>query len=139
MHSGDGDQLVLTQALTYRRATNKFLQVLRVTTGENNNQETRYVDSGPLQGDIVSVELTQNAPYGYWVSVNALVPAYTYKQVLRYRSVTRYNDGNTLAVIDSEMPSIQWRLGAWHPGKPLPLPAKGCAMPHLIGMELWCR
>ena len=139
IRSGDGGQLLLTQVLSYRPEGDRFARVLRTTTGSNNNQETRYIASGGLKGDIISVEPTENAPFVYWVTVNALTPAYTYKQVLRYRSVTRYNGGNALAVIDSEMPNIQRRLGVWRPGEPLPLPEKGCAKPHLVRTELWCE
>ena len=139
VRSVDGGQLLLTQALAYRPEGDRFAQVLRTTTGSNNNQETRYIASGRLRGDIISVEPTENAPFVYWVTVNALTPAYTYKQVLRYRSVTRYNGGNALAVIDSEMPNIQRRLGVWRLGEPLPLPEKGCAKPLLVRTELWCE
>ena len=76
-------------------------------------------------------------PYGYWIVVNSLTPAGNYRQVLRYRSATLYNDGNPLAVIDSEMPNIERRLGLWAPGQPLPTPAR-CAKPRLVKLELWC-
>ena len=138
VRSGDGDQLVLVQALAYRRDQDRFERVYRLATGRNNNQDIRYVDAGPLRGDIISVEPTENAPFGFWVRVDALTPAYTYRQVLRYRSATHYNDGDALAVIDSEMPNIQRRLGVWRPGMPLPLPVKRCPKPHLIAMQLWC-
>jgi hypothetical protein len=36
------------------------------------------------------------------------------------------------------MPNIQQRLGLWHPGQALPLPARGCPRPRLIDHELWC-
>lgn len=61
-----------------------------------------------------------------------------FKQVLRYRSATRYGDGNPLAVIDSEMPNMAQRLGLWNPGALLPLPAGACPSPHLVGLALWC-
>jgi hypothetical protein len=108
-------------------------------TGSNNDQEVRYISTGPLKGDIISAEPTANAPFGFWVSVNTLPSGYAYKQVLRYRSATRYGDGNPLAVIDSEMPNIELRLGLWRPGSPLPLPAGRCPNPHLVKTELWCR
>jgi hypothetical protein len=62
-----------------------------------------------------------------------------YRQILRFRSATHYGDGNPLAVIDAEMPNIEKRLGLWHAGQPLPLPAKGCAKPHLVKSVLWCE
>ena len=139
LRSGDGDRVVYTQVLAYRRADDRFERIYERSTGRNNNQETRFIAAGPLRGDIISVEPTENAPYGFWISVSALTPQDTYRQVLRYRSATRYNDGNSLAVIDSEMPNIQQRLGVWKPGTPLPLPPSPCPKPHLIRAELWCR
>ncbi len=138
LHSGDGDQAVLTQVIAYQRGSDRFLLVYDHLTGRNNNQETRYVDAGPLKGDIVSVEPTRDAPFAFCVTVNALTPAYAYAQVLHYRSATRYADGNPLAVIDSEMPNIQQRLGLWRSGSPPPLPASSCPKPRLIRTELWC-
>ena len=138
LHSGDGDQLVFTQALAYRRGADAFVRVYGHPTGRNNNQEVRYIEKGPLKGDIISVEPTENAPFGFWVSVNTLASGEAYREVLRYRSATRYGDGNPLSVIDSEMANIQQRLGVWRPGSPLPLPAGRCPTPHLIHMELWC-
>jgi len=140
LHSGDGDQLVFTQALVYLRGSERFVRAYGHATGANNNQEVRFIADGPLQGDIISVDPTGNAPFGFWVSVNALPSsASAYREVLRYRSATRYGDGNPLAVIDSEMPNIERRLGLWRPGSPLPLPAGACPAPHLIHAELWCR
>ncbi len=137
-HSGDGDQAVLTQMLAYDRARDGFHRVYDRMTGHNNNQEIRYVDGGPLAGDIISAEPTENAPFGFWVTVNALTPAYTYKAVLHYRSATTYEDGNPLPVIDSEMAGIRQRLGLWQPGTHLPLPESSCKKPHLVRMEIWC-
>lgn len=139
LHSGDGNQGVLTQVLAYDNSQNRFLRIYQYTTGTNNNEEVRYISSGRLKGDIISVDPTENAPYGYWVTVNALTPQYTYKTVLRYRSATHYGDNNPLAVIDSEMPNIERHLGYWKPGMPLPLPSRGCPRPRLIRMELWCN
>lgn len=136
--SGDSDQIVFTQVLAYKSSQNGFVRVYQYTKGRNMNEEVRYIDSGKLKGDIVSVEPTGNAPYGYRVTVNVLTPQYTYKTVLRYRSATHYGDNNPLAVIDSEMPNIQRRLGYWKPGMPLPLPSGAWPKPRLIRMELWC-
>lgn len=137
MHSGDGDQVVYTQLLAYQRAADRFAPIYQHATGRNNNQEVRFVAAGPLTGDVIAVDPTQDAPYGFWVVVSQLTPAYAYKQVLRYRSATHYGDGNPLAVIDSEMPNLEAHLGLWKPGAPLPAPAK-CAHPHLVRQELWC-
>jgi hypothetical protein len=139
MHGGNGGQVVLTQVLAYENSQNRFLRIYECTTGTNNNEEVRYISSGRLKGDIISVDPTENAPYAYWVTVNVLTPQYTYKTVLRYRSATHYGDNNPLAVIDSEMPDIEQRLDYWKPGMALPLPSGGCARPRLIRVELWCN
>lgn len=139
LHSANGNQLILTQALAYENSQKRFVRVYEYTTGRNNNQEVRYIDTGKLRGDIISVDPTLNAPYGYWVTVNALTPQYTFKTLLRYRSATHYGDNNQLAVIDSEMPNIEQRLGYWKSGMPLPLPSGACPRPRLIHMELWCN
>ncbi len=138
LQGGNGDQLVFTQALAYRRISDEFVRVYGRLSRKNNSQDVRFIESGWLKGDIISVEPTENAPFGFWVSVN--VPtASAYKEVLRYRSATRYGDGNPLSVVDSEMPNIEQRLGFWRLGSPLPLPASPCPKPHLIRMELWCN
>ncbi len=139
LHSGDGDQLVLTQVMAYWRGLDFFVKAYEHWTGTNNNQEVRFMQSGPLAGDIVSVEPTGTAPFAYWVTVNAFTSARMYRPVLRFRSATIYADGNPLPVIDSEMANILGRLGPWRPGSPLPLPAAHCARPQLRSMELWCE
>ncbi|TCP72325.1 hypothetical protein C8J43_10161 [Sphingomonas sp. PP-CE-1G-424] len=60
------------------------------------------------------------------------------REAMRYRSATRFGGGKTLAVIDSEMPNLQRRLGLWHPEPPMLLPAGPCANPHLASGALWC-
>jgi hypothetical protein len=140
LHAGDGGQLVATQLLKYDPARDAFARIYFHLTGTNNNEEVRFITAGPLQGAVVEAEPTPNAPYGYWITVNRLTPALTYRQALRYRSATRYADGNPLAVIDSEMPSIQQRLGLWKPGSPLPLPpGRACPRPVLKQGALWCE
>ncbi len=139
LHAGDGGQLVVTQLFKYDRASDRFERVYARSVGTNNNEEVRFVSGGPLAGDVISAEPTENAPYAYWIEVDAPTPAYAYRQVLRYRSATRYGDGNPLAVINSEMPNIEARLGRWKPGAPPPLPSGACAKPHLVHTELWCN
>ncbi|WP_206239665.1 hypothetical protein [Novosphingobium terrae] len=124
-------------ALTYDKAKDGFTLAYRANTGHNNNQEIRYIESGPLRGAIIWAEPTSNAPFGFWITVSKPGPTGTYVQALRYRSATRYGDGNPLAVIDSEMPNLMGRLGLWHAGQKLPTPAK-CANPHLKAQALWC-
>ncbi len=137
VRSVDGDQRVGFAALGYDKAKDGFTLAYRANTGHNNNQEIRYIESGPLRGAIIRAEPTSNAPFGFWITVSKLGPTGTYVQALRYRSATRYGDGNPLAVIDSEMPNLMGRLGLWHAGQKLPAPAK-CANPHLKAQALWC-
>jgi len=138
-HGGNGSQLVQVQLLAYQAAQDRFVRAYSQTRGTNNNDDIRFVARGPLKGDVIEVEPTEHAPYGFWVVVKAPVSATGFKQVLRYRSTTRYGDGNPLAVADSEMPNILKRLGRWREGQALPLPAGGCAKPRLIHSELWCQ
>lgn len=138
-HAGNGDQRIAMQLYAYDKAKDDFTLAFEHRTGRNNNQEIRYVEAGPLKGDIVTSDPTSDAPYGYWIAVHRLTPSAQYRQILRFRSATTYGDGNPLAVIDSEMPNIQRRLGLWRDGTPLPLPAGKCPRPHLVRMALWCN
>lgn len=138
LQSGDGDQRVAMVALTYERALDRFAPVYEKQTGRNNNQEIRYVEAGQLRGAIISAEPTNDAPFGFWITVDRLGRGDRYARVLRYRSATIYADGNPLAVIDSEMPNIQQRLGMWRPGSKPPLPAGSCRKPRIVKQELWC-
>lgn len=137
--AGNGDRRVALQLYAYDRAKDDFTAVFTHRTGRNNNQELRYVEKGPLRGDVITAEPTADAPYGYWITVHKPSASGQYAQALRFRSSTAYGDGNPLAVIDSEMPNILKRLGLWRAGMPLPLPAGECPRPHLVGMALWCR
>jgi hypothetical protein len=142
LNSGDGDQLISTQLVTYDVDRDAFQRVYGKSTGHNNNQEIRFVTDGPLRGSVISAEPQAHLPYGYWIVVNKLTPAGAYRQALRYRSATLYNDGNPLAVIDSEIPNIERQLGLWKPGHRIPTPNSGdgkfCLKPILRHTELWC-
>lgn len=143
LNSGDGDQVAATQLVAYDAGHDAFRRVYSHSTSRNNNQEIRFIAEGPLRGSVIDAEPQEHAPYGYWIVVNQRSDAGVYRQVLRYPSATRYNDGNALAVIDSEMPTIQRRLGVWKPGEPLPTPSAGsgksCLRPTLRHSELWCE
>lgn len=143
LYAANGDQAVTTQLVVFDAAHQGFRRVFEKTTARNNNQEIRLILKGPLSGKVISAEPQQQRPYGYWISVFERDGAGAYRQILRYPSATRYNDGNTLAVIDSEMPNVQGRLGLWKAGRPLPTPdrngsATPCPHPSLRGHELWC-
>ena len=138
-HGGDGGHSIYTELFTYDRQSNNFQSVFSNATGSNNNQETRFVEEGPLRGDVIVADPTSSAPFGFWISVYAGKTKDGYSHTaLRYRSATHYGDGNHLAVIDSEMPGILRRVGLWRPGDPLPAPP-GCSRPVLRHGEEWCR
>jgi hypothetical protein len=136
--AGNSDQIRATGLLVYRPRKHQFDMIFRQLVGSNNNQEVRFIASGPLKGSVVTVDSPFGPPFSYVVTVHRLTPDYRYKQVLRYRSATVYGDSNPLAVIDSEMPNILRRLGLWRPGQSFPLPAGHCPHPHLVKTELWC-
>lgn len=138
LHAGNGSQSRNARVIAYRPDKHRFEVIFDEALGTNNNQEARYIASGPLRGSMITVHPMDGSPFGYWVTVHRLEPGYRYRRVLRYPSATHYGDGNRLAVIDSEMPNIQQRLGLWKRGQPLPLPRGRCPKPRLVKMELWC-
>lgn len=143
-HGGNGSHLIETQLFAYDRQSDRFRTVFSHGTGSNNNQETRFVEQGPLRGDVIVAVPTRTPPFGYWISVYTRNSDGKYARLaLRYRSRTRYGDGNPLAVIDSEMPNILRHFGKWRPGDPLPVPPD---MPSscrhnlvVVAGEEWCR
>ncbi len=139
MMSIDGSARVVTQALVYNAAVDRFTLAYRHVTGQNHNEDLRYMTHGPLSGAIITAEPTQNAPYGFWIEVDRLGKSDTFERVYRYRSATHYGDGNPLSAIDSEMPALEQRMGLWHPGQPLPSPAQPCPKPHMVKQEMWCQ
>lgn len=139
----DGGHAIFTRLYTYDRARDRFSVAFADITGSNNNQRTQFMTHGPLRGDVIETVPTGTPPFVYWVSVYAMGQAGRYERILRYRSDTRYGDGNRLSVVDSEMANILHRLGKWHPGEPLPIPrhrqsfcAGGLVLRH---WEEWCR
>ena len=140
--SGDGDCAIATALYVYDKGTDRFIRVFLNRTGRNNNQDTRFVESGPLQGDVIVDNPTENAPYTYWIEVYRAEDSGQYGRILRYRGLTGYSDGNPLAVADSEMPEILHRLGLWQSGDPLPVPAhlpRGCSHLFMRHGEEWCK
>jgi hypothetical protein len=140
----NGGHAIYTQLFAYDRQRDQFESVFHNGVGSNNNQETRFVEHGPLRGDVIVAAPTESAPYGYWISVFPWNSSHPYSSIaLRYRSGTRYGDGNPLPVIDSEMPNILKHLGQWKSGDRLPIPGR---MPmdctghlYLRGGEEWCE
>lgn len=136
---GDGGHAIYTELFAYDSRSHNFQSVFSNATGSNNNQETRFIEQGPLRGDVIAADPTSSAPFGYWISVYASgAKDAHFRSILRYRSATHYGDGNHLAVIDSEMPGILRRMGLWGPDDPLPAPA-GCNHPVLRHGEEWCE
>ncbi|HKV66194.1 MAG TPA: hypothetical protein VJN66_07410 [Rhodanobacteraceae bacterium] len=140
---GDGNCNIQTDLYRYLRQSNLFHEVFtNESGGSNNNQAARFVESGPLQGDVIVDYPTDHAPYTYWIEVYAPGKSDQYERILRYRSVTHYGDGNPLPVADSEMPAILQRLGVWKLGDALPVPQPlpaNCGRLVLNRGEEWCR
>jgi len=142
-HGMNGNASIGTKLFEYDRKTDGFRQVfVNLNGGTNNNAATRFVERGPLQGDVVVDYPTDDARYAYWIEVYASGKSGQYARILRYRSITHYGDGNPLAVADSEMPEIMKRLGFWRPGDALPVPPhapKGCGPFVMRHGEEWCK
>ena len=134
-HGGDGGHSIFTELFTYDRRSDKFHSVFSNATGSNNNQKTRFVEEGPLRGDVI---VDEPAGCCYRIEVYRLGASGRYASILRYRSYTVYGDGNPLSVSDSEMPEILRRLGLWYRGDALPIPHEGCT-PVMRRGEEWCR
>lgn len=138
----NGNCGIATALYEYDNGTDRFTRVFLNLTGRNNNQATRFVESGPLQGDVIVNYPTENAPYTYWIEVYRAAKSGQYDRILRYRGHTGYSDGNPLAVADSEMPEILHRQGLWQPGDPLPVPPhmpQGCRDLFMRHGEEWCK
>ncbi|MDE2304573.1 MAG: hypothetical protein KGL34_03375 [Gammaproteobacteria bacterium] len=135
----NGNHFIYTQAYMFDRTDNQFKAIFSNKTASNNNQQTRFIEDGPLRGDIIVDEPTGSAPFDYWISVYTWSRGKPYSLALRYRSDTHYGDGNPLAVIDSEMRNILMRLRQWKAGDPLPIPPHSTCKPYLRGGEEWCR
>lgn len=132
---------VSTSLFDYDRKAERFRIVFLNVMGRNNNQEARFVESGPILGSVVVAYPTDDAPFTYFVEVYKRASGGDYSRVLKYRGKTGYGDGNPLAVIDSEMPETLRRLGFWRPGDPLPVPPRmprGCTLVLRKGVE-WCE
>lgn len=142
-HGLNGNHDIRTVLFEYDRKTNGFRPVfVNDSGGSNNNQGARFVEYGPLQGDVIVDYPTDHAPYTYWIEVYAPSKSGQYARILRYRGRTGYGDGNPLPVADSEMPEIMERLGSWKPGDALPVPAQmpsDCGQLVMRGGEEWCR
>jgi len=140
--SFNGNCGIATALYRYDREADRFVRVFLNLTGRNNNQATRFVERGSLQGSVIAVYPTEHAPYTYWVEVYQAGESGQYIRTLRYRGRTGYNDGNPLAVADSEMPELLRHLGLWQPGDALPVPVhlpQGCSHLFMRQGEEWCK
>ena len=138
----NGNCGVLTILFDYDRSADSFRPVFVRMTGRNNNEETRFIDHGPLIGAVVVAYPTANAPFAYHVEVYERDERGLYVRRLKYRSRTKSGDGNRLAVIDSEMPLILQRQGRWKPGGAIPTPARrpaGCETLVMRNGTVWCK
>jgi hypothetical protein len=139
--SGDGDCDVRATVYSYEAKQDRFVSDFSYNAGgANNNNNARFIESGPLRGDIVADHPTKNAPYTYMIELYGRGKAGRYVQILKYRGHTGYGDGNQLPVAYSEMPEILRRLGLWHRSDPLPIPPNtNCPNPTLLHSEEWCQ
>ena len=140
-HGGNGSCGISTFLFAYDAGQDRFRVVFSNLTGSNNNQATRFIEDGPLQGDVVVATPTDEAPFTYWIEVYRPAADGAYGRVLRYRGRTGYGDGNRLSVIDSEMPTLLARFGHWKPGDALPVPPvlpAGCTRLTLRKGVEWC-
>ncbi len=138
----NGNCGVSTFLFAYDRNAEKFRVVFFNMTGRNNNEETRFVENGPLLGSVIVAKPTSRAPYVYLVDVYRRVSNRDYVLALQFRSKTRQGDGNPLAVIDSEMPEILRRFGFWKTGDALPVPPsmpEGCKGLVIRQGLVWCE
>lgn len=140
-NSGDGDCGIRVALFGYDAKQDRFVPVFSRDVGDaNRNNNARYMENGPLRGDVIVDHPAEKAPYMYWIEVFALGKSGKYSQILRYRGHTGYGDGNQLPVAYSEMPEILRRLGVWHPGDSLPIPPNlDCPHPTLRHGEEWCQ
>ncbi len=130
-----------TELYRYERSGDRFVREFLNTKGRDNNPATRFVQDGPLRGDIIVDYPTAHPPYTYWIEVYRAGKSGRYARILRYRGHTGYADGNVLQVPDSEMAEILRHLGLWHRGDPLPVPAHppaGCTHVVMRNQEEWC-
>ena len=142
MPGANGNCGVSTFLFAYDREAEGFRAVFSNSTGRNRNQATRFVESGPLLGNVIVAYPTGDAPFTYYVEVYKRNAAGEYGRVLRYRGRTGYGDGNPLAVIDSEMPETLRRLGLWKTGDALPVPPTmpaGCTRLVMRKGVEWCE
>ena len=138
----NGNCGVSTFLFAYDRKADRFRVVFFNMTGRNNNEETRFVESGPLLGSVLVAYPTSDAPFTYFVEVYKRTSDSEYSRTLRYRGHTGYGDGNPLAVIDSEMPETLRQLGLWKTGDALPVPPRmpgGCTRLVMRKGVEWCE
>jgi hypothetical protein len=141
IHGVNGSCGISTLLLAYDRRRDAFDTVFANLTGKNNNEATRFIEQGPLRGAVVVATPTLHAPFAYQLEVYRRQAGWMYARVLRYRGRTRYADGNPLPVIDSEMPALLARFGAWKSGDALPVPPampEDCGRLFLRGGVEWC-
>jgi len=142
LHGANGSCGKSTLLYDYDRRADTFRCVFFGFTGSNNNQETRFIEEGPLRGRVVVATPGERAPFGCHIEVYKPDSTGLYRQVMHYTGRTRYGDGNTLPVVDSEMPEILHRAGLWKKGQPLPEPPKrpdGCSALVTRGGVAWCE
>lgn len=138
----NGNCGVSTFLVDYDRKSDRFRVVFFNQTGRNQNEETRFVESGPLLGSVIVAYPMMRAPFKYMVDLYRRTSRIDFSKVVSFRSGTSQGDGNPLAVIDSEMPELLRRMNLWKPGDALPMPPQlptGCGRLTLRKGVLWCE
>ena len=73
-HGANGNCGVSTFLFAYDRKAERFRVVFFNMTGRNNNDETRFVENGPLLGSVIVTDPTSDAPFTYFVEVYRRTP-----------------------------------------------------------------
>lgn len=107
----------------YNTKTDSFNRVFTDTRSGNTNGDIRVLKSGPLAGDIIADEATSKRPYPYKIILYRPSANGSYHLVLSYLGQSRWGDGNSLGVLDAEMPEIMRRMGVWNASQALPVPS----------------
>jgi len=115
-----GQAVTTTMIWTFDPLQGQFVLAFENTSNPNNNEETRFIENGPMAGDVVvATELAQKgairlnkSPFAYGIAVYRFSSAsQRFMQILTFAGHSVYDDGDPRAVIDSDMPDTLRLLG----------------------------
>ncbi|HEV2651220.1 MAG TPA: hypothetical protein VGU69_08180 [Rhizomicrobium sp.] len=124
-----GAMFMNTIVTVYDRRTDSFNRIFDNTSMGNHNEETRIVRHGPLAGDIVVADAFVDNRYHYGITVYRRTSPEHFTPIVKFTGKTTYNNGVSVPVIDSEMPSILQHIRKWKLAGARPVPA----------VASWCR